>query len=77
MEKSGKISARRHANTWKRLFDRASATDSIPAFEHQDASVRPREIRGAGKTVVTGADNDNVPAARGELADRSGQSDLA
>ena len=77
MEKSGKISARRHADAGEGLFDGAGASDARPAFEHQDALAGACQVGSAGEAVMTGADDDGVPRPRSQLRNGLREADLA
>ena len=73
MQKSGEISARRHAYAWKRLLDGAGPTYACTAFDHQDALIRTRKVGRASQPIMAGAHNNRVPGFGGEFADGCGQ----
>ena len=73
MQKSGEISARRHAHAWKRLLYGAGPTYACTAFDHQDALTRTRKVGRASQPIMAGAHNNRVPGFGGEFADGCGQ----
>ena len=77
MQQAGEVGAGRHADAGEGLFDGAGAADAFAAFEHEDALAGARQVGGAGRAVVAGADDDDVPRARGDLLERRRQADLA
>ena len=77
MQQAGEIGAGRHAHAGEGLFDGAGAADARRAFENQHALAGAREIGGAGKAIVAGADDDGVPGLCGEFANGSGQAEFA
>jgi hypothetical protein len=77
MQKAGEIGARRHFDAGEWLFKRAGAADAGTAFEDEHAFSGSSEIGGTRETVVTRADDDGIPGARGEMGDRLWQTDLA
>jgi hypothetical protein len=77
MQKPGEIGAGRHADAGEGLFDGASASDAGTAFEHQDTLAGACQVCGAGKAVMTSADDDGIPSTRSELGKGLGQADLA
>jgi len=64
-------------NAGERFLDGARAPDTRSALEDEHALAGSREIRGAGEAVVSGADDDRVPAPRREFADRRRQPNFA
>ena len=77
MQQSGEIRAWGHVNAGKRFLDSAGAANSRAALQHQHPLVSACQVRRAGKAVVTGADYNYIPAARGQFMDWSGQSNFA
>ena len=45
--------------------------------KHQDALAGARQVGGAGKAVVAGADDDHVPFAGGKVLDGCGEAKFA
>ena len=61
----------------ERLLERARAAEPVARLEDEHLLAGAGEVGGAGEPVVAAADDDHVPAARGQLADRRGQPDPA
>jgi len=77
MQQASQIRAGRHARAGERLLNRASATYSRATLQNQNALAGTRQVRSARKTVVTGSDDDHIPAARRQFPNGSGQSNFA
>jgi len=77
MEQAGEVGARGHAHAGEWFLNGACAAYADTAFDDEDTLAGAGEISGAGEAVVTGADDDCVPAACGELADGDGEADFA
>ncbi len=58
-------------------LQRAGAAEPLAALEHEHAAPGPGQVGGGGEAVVAAADDDRVPLARGELAERLRQPQLA
>ena len=54
----------------------AGAAEPLAALENEDAAPGPRQVGGRGEAVVAAADDDHVPLAGGEVAERLRQPDL-
>ena len=61
----------------ERALQRAGAAEPLAALEHEHAAPGPRQVGGRGEAVVAAADDDHVPLAGGEVAERLRQPDLA
>ena len=61
----------------ERPLQRAGAAEPLAPLEHEDAAAGPRQVGGRGQPVVAAADDDDVPLAAGEVAERLRQTDLA
>ena len=77
VEEAGEVGAGGHADAGEGFFDGAGTADAGAALNDQYTLAGAGEIGGAGETVVACADDDGVPAARGEVADGGGEADLA
>src|SRR5581483_8286812 len=70
MEQSGEVSAGRHANAGPGFFDSASAADAVPALQDENAFSGAREIGRTRQAVVSGPDDERVPALVREFGNR-------
>ena len=61
----------------ERLLERAGAAEPVARLQDEHLVAGPGEVGGAGEPVVAAADDDDVPAPRGELTDRRRQPDPA
>ncbi len=77
MEQSGQIGAWGHAYARKGFLNRAGATYSRAGLKHQHALPRTCQVRCTGKAVVAAPGYNHIPTARGQVANRSGQSNFA
>ena len=73
MQQAGKVSAGRHADARKGLFDGTGAADAGTAFEYQHALAGTRQVGCASEAVMTGADDDGIPAPGGKFEMGSGR----
>ena len=52
---------------WKDFFGDRSAADEMTAFEDQDFSAGPRQVRGSGQAIVSATDDDGVVLRRHDI----------
>ena len=60
----------------ERLLERARAPELLATLQDHDRLPGPGQVRGSGEPVVPPADDDRVPVAGRQLADRRRQPDL-
>ena len=64
-------------DTGEGLFDGTSAADAGTAFEHQHTLAGTRQVGSTGEAVMTGANDDGIPATGGKLSNGLREANLS
>ena len=77
MQESGEVCARGHIHAREWLFNRAGTTHALATLQHEHSLSSFRKIGRTGEPVVSGTNNNDVPASGCKVLYRHRESNLA